>query len=228
MSPPVGRGRYGPCRSHGAAEEDSALSTAELPPPPSFDLQPVQHSLVPATERMSDEGKLFIGGLSFETNEDSLAAAFEKYGTIEKVDVIRDKETGKSRGFGFVKYDNSEDSKDALDGMNGKTLDGRCIRVDEAGKGGRTRGGGYNSGQRGGFSGRGRGGGYNGDRGYGDRSYNERSFSGEGRFGRGGGGGGGGQYSRSSGGGYSSYRDNRESYGERSYRDGYDSYAANE
>ncbi|XP_010773544.1 cold inducible RNA binding protein a isoform X1 [Notothenia coriiceps] len=186
---------------------------------------------------MSDEGKLFIGGLSFETNEDSLAAAFEKYGTIEKVDVIRDKETGKSRGFGFVKYDNSEDSKDALDGMNGKTLDGRCIRVDEAGKGGRTRGGGYNSGQRGqrgGFSGRGRGGrgysrggGYNGDRGYGDRSYNERSFSGEGRFG---GGGGGGQYSRSSSGGYSSYRDNRSqgSYGERSYRDGYDSYAANE
>ncbi|KAK1879563.1 Cold-inducible RNA-binding protein [Dissostichus eleginoides] len=183
---------------------------------------------------MSDEGKLFIGGLSFETNEDSLAAAFDKYGTIEKVDVIRDKETGKSRGFGFVKYDNSEDSKDALDGMNGKTLDGRCIRVDEAGKGGRTRGGGYNSGQRGqrgGFSGRGRGGrgysrggGYNGDRGYGDRSYNDRSFSGEGRFG--GGGGGGGQYSRSSGGGYSSYRDNRGqgSYGERSYRDGYDSY----
>uniref|UniRef100_A0A668RCU6 RRM domain-containing protein n=1 Tax=Oreochromis aureus TaxID=47969 RepID=A0A668RCU6_OREAU len=85
---------------------------------------------------MSDEGKLFIGGLSFETNEDSLAAAFGKYGTIEKVDVIRDKETGRSRGFGFVKYDNAEDAKDALDAMNGKTLDGRAIRVDEAGKGG--------------------------------------------------------------------------------------------
>uniref|UniRef100_A0A3P8NE49 RRM domain-containing protein n=1 Tax=Astatotilapia calliptera TaxID=8154 RepID=A0A3P8NE49_ASTCA len=89
---------------------------------------------------MSDEGKLFIGGLSFETNEDSLAAAFGKYGTIEKVDVIRDKETGRSRGFGFVKYDNAEDAKDALDAMNGKTLDGRAIRVDEAGKGGRSRG----------------------------------------------------------------------------------------
>ncbi|KAK5878413.1 hypothetical protein CesoFtcFv8_023822 [Champsocephalus esox] len=85
---------------------------------------------------MSDEGKLFIGGLSFDTNEESLAAAFSKYGTIEKVDVIRDKETGNSRGFGFVKYDNAEDAKEAMDGMNGTSLDGRSIRVDEAGKGG--------------------------------------------------------------------------------------------
>ncbi|TNN78078.1 Cold-inducible RNA-binding protein A [Liparis tanakae] len=87
---------------------------------------------------MSDEGKLFIGGLSFETNEDSLAAAFNKYGTIEKVDVIRDKETGKSRGFGFVKFDNSEDAKDAQDAMNGK-MDGQFVwmkqeRVDAPGE----------------------------------------------------------------------------------------------
>ncbi|XP_044076601.1 cold inducible RNA binding protein a isoform X7 [Siniperca chuatsi] len=107
---------------------------------------------------MSDEGKLFIGGLSFETSEDTLASAFGKYGTIEKVDVIRDKETGRSRGFGFVKYDNAEDAKDALNAMNGKSLDGRVIRVDEAGKGGRSRGS-FGSGPRGGrFSGsRGRG-----------------------------------------------------------------------
>ncbi|XP_012730081.2 cold inducible RNA binding protein b isoform X4 [Fundulus heteroclitus] len=164
---------------------------------------------------MSDEGKLFIGGLSFETNEDSLAAAFGKYGTIEKVDVIRDKETGRSRGFGFVKYDNVEDAKDALDAMNGKTLDGRAIRVDEAGKGGRSRGG-FGSGPR--------GGGYNSDRSYGDRSYGDRSFGGGDRsFG-------GGYRSGGGGGGYSSggYRDNRGQggYGDRSgsYRDGYDSY----
>ncbi|CAK6952448.1 cold inducible RNA binding protein a isoform X3 [Scomber scombrus] len=179
---------------------------------------------------MSDEGKLFIGGLSFETNEESLAAAFGKYGTIEKVDVIRDKETGRSRGFGFVKYDNAEDAKDALEAMNGKTLDGRAIRVDEAGKGGRSRGG-FSSGPRGGrFSGsRGRGGGYNGDRGYGERSYGDRSFGGGDRS-FGGGGGGGGYRS----GGYSSsgYRENRGQggYGDRSgsYRDGYDSYATHE
>uniref|UniRef100_A0AAX7SUP0 RRM domain-containing protein n=1 Tax=Astatotilapia calliptera TaxID=8154 RepID=A0AAX7SUP0_ASTCA len=175
---------------------------------------------------MSDEGKLFIGGLSFETNEDSLAAAFGKYGTIEKVDVIRDKETGRSRGFGFVKYDNAEDAKDALDAMNGKTLDGRAIRVDEAGKGGRSRGGRF-SGSRG-RGGRGYSrGGYGGDRGYGDRSYGDRSFGGGDRsFG--------GSGYRS--GGYSSggYRENRGQggYGERSgsgsYRDGYDSYATHE
>jgi len=177
---------------------------------------------------MSDEGKLFIGGLSFETNEESLAAAFGKYGTIEKVDVIRDKETGRSRGFGFVKYDNADDAKDALEAMNGKTLDGRAIRVDEAGKGGRSRGG-FGNVPRGGRFGGSRGGrggsGYNGDRAYGERSYGDRSFgSGGDRFGSGG---------YRSGGGYSSgYRENRGQggYGDRSgsYRDGYDSYATHE
>ncbi|XP_070829373.1 cold inducible RNA binding protein a isoform X4 [Chaetodon trifascialis] len=173
---------------------------------------------------MSDEGKLFIGGLSFETNEESLAAAFGKYGTIEKVDVIRDKETGRSRGFGFVKYDNADDAKDAMTAMNGKSLDGRAIRVDEAGKGGRSRGG-FAPGTRGGrFGGsRGRGGGYNGDRAYGDRSYSDRGFgSGDRSFNSGGYRSGG--YSSGGGG----YRENRGQggYGDRSgsYRDGYDGY----
>ncbi|XP_054610760.1 cold inducible RNA binding protein a isoform X2 [Dunckerocampus dactyliophorus] len=183
---------------------------------------------------MSDEGKLFVGGLNFTTNEDSLAGAFGKYGTIEKVDVIRDKETGRSRGFGFVKYENVEDAKDALEAMNGKTLDGRSIRVDEAGKGGRSRGGfssggprGGGGGRFGGSRGRGGGGGYNGDRGYGDRSYNDRGFgSGDRSFGGGGGGGG-----YRSGGYSNSYRDNRgQGAYDRpgSYRDSYDSYTENE
>uniref|UniRef100_A0A8D2ZL20 RRM domain-containing protein n=1 Tax=Scophthalmus maximus TaxID=52904 RepID=A0A8D2ZL20_SCOMX len=184
---------------------------------------------------MSDEGKLFVGGLSFDTTEDSLSAAFGKYGTIEKVDVIRDKETGRSRGFGFVKYNNIEDAKDALEGMNSKTLDGRQIRVDEAGKGGGRPRTGFSSAPRGGrfgSSGRGRagrgysrefgGGGYNNDRGYGERnSYGDRGFSGDRSFGGG-------------GSGYSSgnYRENRNQggYGDRtaSYREGYDSYATHE
>ncbi|CAN9502877.1 unnamed protein product [Ophioblennius macclurei] len=153
---------------------------------------------------MSDEGKLFIGGLSFETNEEGLAAAFGKYGTIDKVDVIRDKETGKSRGFGFVKFDNGEDAKDAMEAMNGKTLDGRAIRVDEAGKSGRrqggfnsggSRGGRFNNGPRGG-----RGGGYNGER-YSNYG-NERSYGGENQrtFGAG---------YRSTGYSNSNYRDSR-------------------
>ncbi|XP_034072048.1 cold-inducible RNA-binding protein B-like [Gymnodraco acuticeps] len=168
---------------------------------------------------MSDEGKLFIGGLSFDTNEESLAAAFSKFGTIEKVDVIRDRETGNSRGFGFVKYDNAEDAKEAMDGMNGTTLDGRSIRVDEAGQGGGRGGGG--GGSRGGFGrgGGGRGGGgygggersYGGGSGGGERSYGDRSSYGSGGGGGGGGyrsgGGGGGGYPRGGGGGYRGNRD---------------------
>uniref|UniRef100_A0A8C2CZN3 Cold-inducible RNA-binding protein B-like n=1 Tax=Cyprinus carpio TaxID=7962 RepID=A0A8C2CZN3_CYPCA len=89
---------------------------------------------------MSDEGKLFIGGLSYETTEQSLEEAFSKYGSIAKVDVIRDRETDRSRGFGFVTFENPEDAKDAMAAMNGKSVDGRMIRVDEAGKSGRRSG----------------------------------------------------------------------------------------
>ncbi|TNN44210.1 Cold-inducible RNA-binding protein [Liparis tanakae] len=145
---------------------------------------------------MSDEGKLFVGGLSFDTNEETLAEAFGKFGAIEKVDVIRDRDSGNSRGFGFVKFENVEDAKDAQEGMHGKTLDGRAIRVDEAGKGGGARGG--FGGSRGGGGGRG-GGGYGGRGGYdSDRSYGGGGggggFQSEGRYGGGSRGGGRGSY----------------------------------
>ncbi|XDV28380.1 hypothetical protein PO909_031704, partial [Leuciscus waleckii] len=172
--------------------------------------------------RMSDEGKLFIGGLSFDTTEQSLEDAFSKYGVITNVHVARNRETNKSRGFGFVTFENPDDAKDALEGMNGKSVDGRTIRVDEAGKGGgggggRSGGGSYRGGGGGrggggffrGGRGRGGGGGYGGgDRGYGssDRSYGggDRSYSGGYKSGGGGGGyssgggGGGGGYNRDS------------------------------
>ncbi|XP_016382576.1 cold-inducible RNA-binding protein B-like isoform X4 [Sinocyclocheilus rhinocerous] len=180
---------------------------------------------------MSDEGKLFIGGLSYDTTEQSLEEAFSKYGSIAKVDVIRDRETDRSRGFGFVTFENPEDAKDAMAAMNGKSVDGRMIRVDEAGKSGRRSGGfrGGSGGGRGFFRG-GRGGGgyggdrsFGGDRGYGggDRSYSggdrgygggERSYGGGDRSYSGGGGGGGGYSNRSggySGGSGGGYRDNR-------------------
>ncbi|XP_056132051.1 cold-inducible RNA-binding protein B-like [Lampris incognitus] len=188
---------------------------------------------------MSDEGKLFVGGLCFDTDEISLEESFSKYGNIAKVDVVRDRETRKSRGFGFVTFENPQDAKDAMAAMNGKSIDGRQIRVDEAGKpGGRSssyrgfsgsRGGGYTRGGRG----RGNGGFY-------DRSYGDRSFGGERSYGSRSYGGSeersyGGGY-RSGGGGYSSsggYRDSRSrgGYGQRSggtYRDSYDSYASHE
>uniref|UniRef100_A0A8C7JX43 RRM domain-containing protein n=1 Tax=Oncorhynchus kisutch TaxID=8019 RepID=A0A8C7JX43_ONCKI len=77
------------------------------------------HSVCQRHRIMSDEGKLFVGGLSFDTTEESLAEAFAKYGNIAKVDVIRDKETGRSRGFGFVKYENAEDAKEGMEGIGG-------------------------------------------------------------------------------------------------------------
>ncbi|KAJ1086389.1 hypothetical protein NDU88_006508 [Pleurodeles waltl] len=102
----------------------------------------------------SDEGKLFVGGLSFDTNEQSLETAFGKFGPVCDAVVVKDRETGRSRGFGFVTFRNTDDAKDALQGMNGENLDGRQIRVDLAGKssgGGRGGGGGgYRGGSGGG------------------------------------------------------------------------------
>uniref|UniRef100_A0A8C7DI81 Cold-inducible RNA-binding protein B-like n=1 Tax=Oncorhynchus kisutch TaxID=8019 RepID=A0A8C7DI81_ONCKI len=106
------------------------------------------------------------------TYETSLEEAFSKYGNIAKVDVVRDRETRRSRGFGFVTFENPEDAKDAMAAMNGKSVDGRMIRVDEAGKsGGRSdRGGG--GGFRGGSGGfRGGSGGFRGGRGRGGHGY---------------------------------------------------------
>ena len=71
---------------------------------------------------MSDEGKLFVGGLSFDTTEQSLEEAFSKYGAISNVHVARNRETQDPRGFGFVTFENPDDAKDALEGMNGKVL----------------------------------------------------------------------------------------------------------
>ncbi|XP_034507328.1 cold-inducible RNA-binding protein A-like [Ambystoma mexicanum] len=161
----------------------------------------------------SDEGKIFVGGLSFETTENDLEKEFCKYGKISEIVVIKDRETQRSRGFGFVTYGNCDDANDALKGMDGKTLDGRQIRVDQAGKSDRSRGG-YRGGSSGrGFSrgGRGRGGGDS----YGSRGYESRS-SGYGGGGYGGGYGG----SRDS---YSSSGRSSGSYGGGgSYRDSYD------
>ncbi|NP_001279254.1 cold-inducible RNA-binding protein-like [Callorhinchus milii] len=119
---------------------------------------------------MSDEGKLFVGGLSFSTDEQSLEEVFSEYGQISEVRVIKDRDTQLSRGFGFITFENPGDAKDALLAMNGKSIDGRQIRVDQAEKkssagGGRGRGGGgyggYSqySGGGGGYGQRSRGGG---------------------------------------------------------------------
>ncbi|NXU53272.1 CIRBP protein, partial [Turnix velox] len=112
----------------------------------------------------SDEGKLFVGGLSFDTNEQSLEQVFSKYGQISEVVVVKDRETQRSRGFGFVTFENIDDAKDAMMAMNGKSVDGRQIRVDQAGKSSENRSRGYRGGSSGGRGffrgGRGRGRGF--------------------------------------------------------------------
>ena len=109
--------------------------------------------------------KLFIGGLSWNTDDAGLHAAFAEFGEIVEAKVITDRETGRSRGFGFVSYANDEATAAALEGMNGTMLDGRTLRVDEARErergAGRGGGGGYGGGGGGGYGGGG-GGGYGG------------------------------------------------------------------
>jgi len=89
--------------------------------------------------------KLFVGGLSFDTDDSGLRAAFEPYGEIREAKVITDRDTGRSRGFGFVTYTNASDASSAIEAQNGATLDGRTLRVDVAqdkGRGGGRGGGG--------------------------------------------------------------------------------------
>ena len=117
--------------------------------------------------------KLFVGGLAWATTAETLKQAFESFGAVTEATVVTDRETGRSRGFGFVAFENDTDGKKALESMEGAVLDGRNIRVSEAvqrdpserrprregGFGGGGGGGGFGGGAGGGFGGGGGGGG---------------------------------------------------------------------
>ncbi|MBM3793402.1 MAG: RNA-binding protein [Acidobacteria bacterium] len=75
---------------------------------------------------------IFVGNLSFGATEDSIRAAFEAYGTVDRVSVVKDRETGQSRGFGFVEMNDDEEANRAINGLNGKELSGRAMNVNEA------------------------------------------------------------------------------------------------
>jgi len=117
--------------------------------------------------------KLFVGGLSWDTDDQSLRSAFEQFGVVEDAKVVADRETGRSRGFGFVTFADDEAGNTAISRMNGASLDGRSLNVNEAqdraprgggGFGGGGGGGGGRSGGGGGGGGRGGRGGGGGDR----------------------------------------------------------------
>ncbi len=103
--------------------------------------------------------KLFVGSLAWATDSAGLRAAFERFGDIEEAQVISDRETGRSRGFGFVTFDDEGPAQQAISEMNGTELDGRPIVVNEARDqaprgGGGGGGGGYRGGGGGGGGGR--------------------------------------------------------------------------
>ena len=75
---------------------------------------------------------LFIGSLAYATNDDGLKAHFEQIGPVASARVITDRETGRSKGFGFVEFENDDDNQKAVDQLNGKELDGRTINVSLA------------------------------------------------------------------------------------------------
>ena len=76
--------------------------------------------------------KLYVGNLSFETSSNDLQTLFAQAGTVESVSLIEDRETGRSRGFGFVEMQTKEEGAAAIQQFNGKDLDGRALKVNEA------------------------------------------------------------------------------------------------
>ncbi len=116
--------------------------------------------------------KLYVGNLSFNTSNEDLQELFAQAGTVESANIVEDRETGRSRGFGFIEMSSKEEAQTAIEQLNGKEVDGRSLTVNEAkpreersGGGGGNRGGGGGGG-RGGY-----GGGGGGNRGGGGGGY---------------------------------------------------------
>ncbi|MEP7140218.1 MAG: RNA-binding protein [Caldimonas sp.] len=145
--------------------------------------------------------KLYVGNLSYNVRDEDLQQAFAQYGTVSSAKVMMDRDTGRSKGFGFVEMGSDPEAQAAINGMNGQALDGRAIVVNEARPREERPGGfGGGGGSRGGFGGgggTGGGGGFGG--GGGGRSGGGGGYGGGGSGGGGGYGGGGG--GRSGGGG---------------------------
>jgi RNA recognition motif-containing protein len=80
----------------------------------------------------SSDMNIYVGNLSFEATESDVESAFSQYGEVKSVSIVKDRETGRSRGFGFVEMRDSNDGKDAIEGVNLKEIAGRAVTVNEA------------------------------------------------------------------------------------------------
>ncbi len=76
--------------------------------------------------------KLFVGGLPWSTTDEGLKAAFDEYGTVEEANVVRERDSGRSRGFGFVTFSTEEEAQAAVQGMDGQEIEGRQVRVESS------------------------------------------------------------------------------------------------
>ena len=75
---------------------------------------------------------IFVGNLSFGTSEEAVRSLFEAHGTVDRVNIVRDRDTGQPRGFGFVEMTNDNEGQNAIAALNGRDLDGRTLNVNEA------------------------------------------------------------------------------------------------
>jgi RNA recognition motif-containing protein len=75
---------------------------------------------------------IFVGNLSFGATEDAVRSMFEAYGTVDRVSVVTDRETGRARGFGFVEMSVNDEAERAIAALNGRELDGRALNINEA------------------------------------------------------------------------------------------------
>lgn len=103
--------------------------------------------------------KIYVGNLSYDVTQEDLQSAFGQFGQVESVTIITDRDSGRSKGFGFVEMPSKAEGQAAIDGLNGKDLKGRDLNVNEARPRTESRGGksGYGGGRGGGYGG-GRGG----------------------------------------------------------------------
>jgi cold-inducible RNA-binding protein len=106
-------------------------------------------SLLCKVQKEDQVKNIFVGNLSFGATEDAVRALFEAYGTVDRVSLVTDRETGRARGFGFVEMRNDSEGDKAIAALNGRELDGRALNINEARpKEDRGGGGGYGGGQR--------------------------------------------------------------------------------
>jgi len=75
---------------------------------------------------------IYVGNLSFATSEETVRSLFETHGTVDRVSIVRDRDTGQPKGFGFVEMSNDSEATQAINALNGRDLDGRTLNVNEA------------------------------------------------------------------------------------------------